>query len=88
MSLKKQWQEYAQGLVADLVQRGLVVTCQKTADMFTVAIKWPGPNGRDKQEFTCNSDTLLDALEQADRHAGKILPVKITPYTIHKEGTI
>ena len=78
MTLHKRWEEYAQEIFAGLIHRGLIVTAQKTGSVFTVAIKFPGPNGRDRQEFTANGATLLDALEQADHHAGKILPVKIT----------
>jgi hypothetical protein len=69
-------EQYCQGIVFDLVDRGLIVTCQRVADLFSVEIRWPGPNGRDAQEFKANGATLLDALEQTDRHAGKILPVK------------
>jgi hypothetical protein len=77
MTLHKRWEEYAQEIFAGLVNRGLIVTAQKTAAVFTVEIKWPGPNGRDHQSFACNGDTLLAALEMADHQAGKILPVKL-----------
>lgn len=69
-------EQYCQGIVFDLVQRGVILTARKTGDLFTVAIKWPVPCGRDLQSVTCNGATFLDALEQADRHVAKILPVK------------
>ncbi len=75
-NLKARWQEYCQGIVVDLVQKGITMTLRKTAAGFSVAIRWPGPNGQAKQSFTFSGPDLLKLIEDANASAAKLLPVK------------
>ena len=62
-----------------LMRRGVSVSFYAvTEDMIKLAIRWPGHNGRNKQEFMFEGFDTLKLLEQAASRVDELLPVKIS----------